>query len=96
VGTRSKRLEPKRRKAAFVLTPTSALGLAWLAHGQAKADISVNRSVIAPTTAQRHIVAQLGAHATWNRFGLPPRRVRSVLSNGYRLSGSLVRGSISI
>lgn len=69
---------------ALVLMPSSALSLAWMAHAAAKADTSVNRAVIAPTAAQRRLVAQLGAHAAWDRYGTPSSLIKL---NGYLATG---------
>jgi extracellular elastinolytic metalloproteinase len=76
------------------LLPSSALGVAQIG-ATAKPDLNTNRGLIAPTAAQQRLVAGLGAHATWNRFGTPGSliKARGYLATG--LTGSPVEAARS-
>ena len=65
-------------------TPALAIG-DILANQQAKPDLDARAGSVAPTAVQQQIVASLGAHATWNRFGTP----RSLIKYGGYLATGL-------
>ena len=69
---------------AVGLLPSSALGVAGIGGPLAKPDLSTLRGIVAPTGAQKQLVAQLGARASWNRFGTPSSLLKT---NGFLATG---------
>ncbi|HET7568863.1 MAG TPA: M36 family metallopeptidase [Gaiellaceae bacterium] len=68
----------------LVLVPTAALGVLKTGTTAAKPDLNVNAGVVEPTAAQQRLVARLGAHASWNRFGTPSSLIKL---KGYLATG---------
>jgi hypothetical protein len=62
---------------AVGLLPSSALGVARVGGPLAKPDLTTLRGMLAPTAAQKRLVAALGARASWNRFGTPSSLIRT-------------------
>jgi extracellular elastinolytic metalloproteinase len=66
------------------LLPASAMGVAQTGKATAKPDLTTNTGFIRPSAAQQRLVAGLGAHATWNRFGTPGSLIKT---RGYLATG---------
>src|SRR6266540_1693111 len=69
---------------ALALAP-SAFGIGQINTKQdGLRDLDARAGSVAPTSAQRTIVSQLGASATWNRFGTPASLIKY---GGYLATG---------